>query len=75
MAIYFSSLTLKKSKFVVVIHKPIVERFLASYILIFVKNDHLGLNNPRTLSEMGGQNRTKSGGVYVGYWDPYVIFF
>ena len=61
MAIYFSSLTLKKSKFVVVIHKPIVERFLASYILIFVKNYHIGLNNLRTPSFL------KIGQKLVGY--------
>ena len=51
--IYFLSLTLKKKiKFVFLIPKPIVERFLASYILIFVKNYHLGLKNLRTPFEM-----------------------
>ena len=73
-AIYFLSLTRKKSKFVFLIPKPIVERFLASYILIFVKNYHMGLNNPRTPFEMGSQNWTKIGGVNVGFWDPYVNF-
>ena len=45
---------------------PIVERFLALYILIFVKNYHMGLNNPRTPPRWGSQNWTKNGGVYVG---------
>ena len=51
--IYFLSLTLKKSKLVFLIPKPIVERFLTSYILLFVKNYHMGLNNQRTPYEMG----------------------
>ena len=70
----FLSLTLKKSKFVFLIPKPIVERFLASYILIFVKNYHMGLNNPRTPSEMGESKLDKNGGVYVASWNSYVIF-
>ena len=53
------------------IPKPSVELFLASYILIFVKKYHMGLNNPRT--PWGSQNWTKIGGVYVGSWDAYVI--
>ena len=42
-----------KIKVCFLIPKPIVERFLASYILIFVKNYHMGLNDLRTPSEMG----------------------
>ena len=61
-----------KIKVCFLIPKPIVERFLASYILIFVKNYHMGLNNPRTLSQMEGSKLDKNGGVYVGFWDPYV---
>ena len=44
---------LTENLLVFLIPKPIVERFLAPYILIFVKNYHMGLNNPRTPSEMG----------------------
>ena len=54
--------------------KPIVERFLASYVLIFVKKYHMGLNNPRTPSEMEESKLDKNGWVSVGSWDPYVIF-
>ena len=68
----FLSPSLKKTKFVFLIPKPIVERFLASYILIFVKNYHMGLNNPHTPSEMGESKLDKNGGVYVGSLDPYV---
>ena len=65
MANNFLSLTLKKSKFFLIL-KPIVERFLASYILIFVKIYNMGLNNQRTPSEMGESKLDKNIRVYVG---------
>ena len=63
--IFFKSYS-QKIKVCFLIPKPIVERFLASYILIFVKNYHMGLNNPRTPTKMGESKLDKNVEVYVG---------
>ena len=50
----------KKNRSLFLVPEPIVERFLASYILSFVKNYHMGLNNPRAPSEMGESKLDKN---------------
>ena len=61
IAIYLGHLflvLLSKIKVCFLIPKPIVKRFLASYILIFVKNYHVGLKNPT--------HPLRDGGVKIG---------
>ena len=68
-------LTLKKLKVVFLIPKPIAERFLTSYILIFVGNYHMGLNNPRTPSESGESKLDEKWWSILRVMGPVCDFF